>query len=347
LEAIGMGVINVGIIGLGQLGTSVALAVKRYQQAGENRQQFTVTGFDVRGDTLKAAKATGAFDEIAGSLTNAARNKEIVVLALPYADVRDAYSLIAGDLQAGAVVLDFSPLAVPSIGWAQALEKDEAHLVSVTAVLNAAYLFDGRDDPRHAAADLFDKGSLMLSPSATAHPDAVELASDFAVVLGSAPRFVDPYEHDGWMGAVELLPALLGITGFLAARATLGWDDAQRAGNPNFGRLTHALADAHPDDMRELLLQDRDAALRVIDAEMAVLAEFRQALAARDTHGLAEAIEGAFAAYDEWLGRRMLNEWGDRDNNDKARLSPTDAVLSSFLGGYLARKLRGGRQDDE
>ena len=34
----------------------------------------------------------------------------------------------------------------------------------------------------------------------------------------------------------------------MAARATEGWEDARRAGNPSFGRLTHALADAHPDD---------------------------------------------------------------------------------------------------
>lgn len=342
-----MGVINVGIIGLGQVGTSVALAVKRYQAGGANRQQFTVTGFDVRSTIQKAAKATGAFDDMAGSLANAARNKEIVVLTLPYADVKAAYSLMAGDLKPGAVVLDFSILSVPSIGWAQALAGDEAHQVGVTAVLNTAYLFDGRDDPRHAAADLFDGGSLLLSPAASAHPDAVELAADFAAVLGAPPRFVDPYEHDGWMGAVELLPAILGVTGFMAARATEGWEDARRAGNPSFGRLTHALADAHPDDIRELLLNDRDAALRAIDAEMAVLTEFRQAIAANDTHGLAEALDGAFAAYDEWLGRRMLGEWGDEDKHSKPQISPADAVMSSFLGGYLARKLRGGKDGDE
>lgn len=343
-----MGAINIGIIGLGQVGTSVALAVKRYQAAGGDRQQFTVAGFDARADIYRMAKATGAFDEMLSSPANAARDKEIVVLALPYADVKAAYELLAGELKPGAVVLDFSILSVPSIDWAQALAGDEGHQVGVTAVLNADYLFDGRDDPRHAAADLFVSGSLLLAPAANAHPDAVQLASDFAVVLGMPPHFVDPHEHDGWMGAVELLPAILGVTGFMAARSMVGWSDAQRAANPGFGRLTHVLADAHPDDIRELLLNDRDAALRAIDAEMAVLAEFRQALATNDVHGLAEALDEAFAAYNEWLGQRMINKWDDQaGKHRKPSFSTADTVMNSFFGGYLARKLRGGKDDGE
>ncbi|HYO88691.1 MAG TPA: hypothetical protein VER79_08580, partial [Candidatus Limnocylindrales bacterium] len=267
-------------------------------------------------------------------------------LALPYANVKDAYSLMTGELKPGTVVLDFATLSVPSLGWAQPLAQGEGHQVGVTAVLNASYLFDGRDDPRHAAADLFDGGSLLLSPSPKAHPDAVELATDFAAVLGAPPRFVDPHEHDGWMGTVELLPTILGVTGFMAARSTTGWEDAQRAANPNFGRLTHALADMHPDDVRDLLLNDREAALRVIAAEIAVLEEFRLALAANDAHGLAEALDSAFAAYNEWLNRRASNKWGDTEE-EKKRSSPTEAVMSSFLGGYLARKLRGSKVDEE
>ncbi len=341
-----MGIISVGVIGLGQVGVSVALAVKRYQQGAANRQQFTVAGFDVRTDMVKAAKTREAFDDISGSLAAVARQKDIVVLTLPYADVKDAYSLMAGELKPGTVVLDFSTLSVPSISWAQVLAKDESHQVGVTAVLNAAYLFDGRDDPRHAAAELFEGGNMLLSPSASAHPDAVELATDFAAVLGAPPRFVDPYEHDGWMGVVELLPVMLGVTGFMAARSTVGWDDAQRTGNPNFGKLTHILADAHPDDIRELLLNDRDAALRVIDAELAVLEEFRQVIAANDAHALAEALDGAFDAYNDWLARRTINSWGDNDEK-KQRTSPVDAVMGGFLGGYLARRLRGGKDDED
>lgn len=340
-----MAVIQIGIIGLGRVGASVALAVKRYQQAEPGRQTFTVAGYDQRPELARAAKASGAFDEITGSLIAAARQKDVIVLALPFADVQTAYELLVGELKPGAVVLDFSPLAVPSLKWAQPLEGSDVHLVGVTPVLNAAYLFDGRDDAGHAAGDLFTGGVLLLSPAVKAHPEAVALAASFAVVLGAEARFVDPHEHDGWQGSVELLPALLGVTGFMAARTLEGWDEARQITNPNFGRLTHLLADGHPDDLRVLLLQNREAALRAVDAELAVLGEVRQALAASDTHALAEAFEDAFSAYNDWLAKRMVGQWDEAEASKRG--AQNDAILSSFLGGYLARKLRGKRDSEE
>ncbi|MFN8378450.1 MAG: prephenate dehydrogenase/arogenate dehydrogenase family protein [Anaerolineae bacterium] len=336
-----MAVINVGVIGLGRLGGSVALAVKRYQQGGSNRQPFTVTGYDVRPDVVRVAKTMGAFEEITGSLSAAVRNKEIVVLALPYADVREAYALMEGQLKPGAVVIDFSMLSVPPLEWATPLETSDVHLVGATPVLNSDYLFDGKDDIRHAAADLFLSGAMLLSPSVKAHPEAVELAADFSAVLGATPRFVDPHEHDGWMASVELLPMLLGVAGFMAARSLEGWDEAQRAANANFGRLTHGLADGYPDDLRALLLQNKDAAVRMIDAQIGVLRELRQVVAAADEHALAEAFEGEFDAYNIWLSRRISGQWESVE--EKPRVNPGEAVMSGFLGGYLSRRLRGGK----
>ena len=138
--------ISIGIIGLGRIGTSVALAVKRYQQGGQNRQQFTLTGYDVRNDVVRVAKARGVLSEITSSLVAAVRDKDMIVLALPYADVKEAFDLLAGQLKAGAVVLDFSLLSAPSLEWSAGIEASGAFLVGVTPVLNADYLFDGKDD---------------------------------------------------------------------------------------------------------------------------------------------------------------------------------------------------------
>jgi len=333
--------IQVGVIGLGRVGGSVALAIKRYQQGAANRQAFVVAGYDVRPDVARIAKVQGAFAEITSSLQGAVRGKDIVVLAMPYSDVPESYALMNGQLKPGTVVIDFSALSVPSLAWAAPLEAGDAHLVGATPVLNADYLFDGKDDIRHAAPDLFLNGAMLLSPSVKAHPDAVELASDFSAVLGATPRFVDPYEHDGWMASVELLPALLGVAAFRAVRSLEGWDEAQRAANSNFGRLTHGLADGYPEDLQALLMQDRDAVLRALDAQIAVLRELRQVVAAGDQHALAEALDAEFDAYNTWLGRRISGQWESAE--EKPRVNPGDAVMTGFLGGYLARRLRGGK----
>ncbi len=339
-----MGRIQVGILGMGRLGASIGLALKRAVKSNP-RQEFIITGYDSSGENAAAAQKRGALDATAGSPAEAAAEKEIVVLALPYADVREGYRQIGGAIKEGAVILDFSPLALPSMEWRKQFVKPGAHLVALTAVLNPNYLFDGLDDLEHAAEDLFDKGAMLLMPAPDAVKEAVELASDFSEIIGAAARFADPYEHDGWIAAMEGLPAVLGVAAFYGLQAADGWSDARRAGNPNFGRLTHHLADSHPDDLRDLLLNNREATVRQIDMTIHTLSGLRGAIAANDRAALEEALIASRDAYAVWLSQRRRADWGDVPAKPENE-SVGDIWMSSLLGGYLAKRLR-GRGGDE
>lgn len=337
-----MATIQVGILGLGRLGTSLALALKRASKANP-KQTFVITGYDPSPAEALDAQRRGALDAKTDSAEQAAAGREIVVLALPYADVREAFRVISRALRPGAVVLDFSPLAQPSQRWGREYMNAEAYLISMHAVLNPAYLFDGLDDAAHAAEDLFDKGAVLIMPTASAPKEAVELASDFTDLIGAVPRFGDPVELDAWTAAVEGMPALLGAASFFALQATDGWADAQRAGNPNFGRLTHHLADTHPDDLRDLLLHNREAMVRQVDALVDVLGALREALAANDRAALEEALIASRDAYAEWLSKRRRADWGDGPESTGKREGAADLWMSGLLGGYLTRRLRGGK----
>lgn len=334
-----MGTIQVGILGMERLGASVGLALKRASKSNP-RQEFVVAGYGLSNETVMEAKRLGAIDAIANSPAEAASGKEIVVLALPYADVREGYRQIGQALKDGAVVLDLSPLALPSMNWSKQFLKPGAHMVALTAVLNPKYLFDGLDDIEHAAEDLFDKGAMLLMPTPDAVKEAVELASDFSEILGAVPRFADPYEHDGWIAAVEGIPVVLGVAAFYALQASDGWNDARRAGNPNFGRLTHHLVDTHPDDMRDLLLNNREATVRQIDMVIDTLGALRSAIAANDKTALEEALVASRDAYAPWLSQRQRADWGDLPDKSEKE-SAGDIWMTSLLGGYLAKRLKG------
>jgi len=338
--------IQVGILGLGRLGTSLALALKRASKANP-KQPFVITGYDPSPAQGIDAQRRGALDARTDHPEQAAAGRQIVVLALPYAGVREAYRIIGRALQPGTVLLDFSPLTQPSQRWAREYLGAEAYLISMVAVLNPAYLFDGLDDAAHAAEDLFDKGAMLIMPTPQAPREAVELASDFADLVGAVPRFSDPNELDAWSAAVEGLPALLGAAAFFALQTNDGWQDAQRAGNPNFGRLTHHLADSHPDDLRDLLLHNREAMVRQVDAVVDVLGALREALAANDRAALEEALITSRDAYAEWLNKRRRADWGDGPERPGSRKEgAADVWMSGLLGGYLTRRLR-GRKDDQ
>jgi prephenate dehydrogenase len=333
-----MAAVQVGILGLGRLGQSIGLALKRAQKANP-KQQFIIAGYDVSPATRIEAQRRKAVDSAAGSPHEAAAGRQVVIMTMPYADVREAYRMIGPVLGSGSVVLDFSPLTRPSMEWAAKYLPSHAYQINVTAVLNPAYLFYGLETGEYAREDLFDKGMALVMPSPGVPKEVVELASDLAELLGAEPRFTDPLEHDGISAATEGVPALLGTAAFYALRGLDGWDDAKRAANPNFARLTHHLADTHPDDIRDLLLNNREAMIRQIDAITDTLGALRGALAAGDSAALEEALVSSRDAYDEWLARRRQGDWGDKPEDTER--GGGEMWLSSLLGGYLTKKIRG------
>jgi prephenate dehydrogenase len=329
--------VSVGILGLGRIGASMALALKHYNTRKDAAHQFTVTAADLRPGIREDAEKVGV-ERPGRDLFAATREQDIVVLALPYADLQAAYREIGRDLRPGTVVLDAAPLKGPSLAWAGEHLHEGTHLVGIAPILNPAYLFDGADDTLHAAPDLFEKGTMLLMPGRTAAPDAVQLASDFAVLLGATPHFAEPAEFDGMTAATEGLPALLGLAAFYTLMKSPGWVDIGRVTNPGFGRLTHHLMDTHPDDLRDILYQNRAAVALQLDALLGTLSGLRTALKSGDKAALEAALVDSAQGYETWLGKRQSGKW---DETEKASPLPEGGMMGNLFGGWVGKRLGG------
>lgn len=340
-----MAEVQVAILGLGRVGASIGLALKRYSARAQSKHAFIVTGFSTRPDDAKAAHKRGAIDTIAHQPADAARGKDIVVMALPYAEVVAAYEYFAPDLRPGAVVLDFSPLKREPIKWANKHLKNDAHMIGMTPLLNPAVLFDPLDTTDRASETLFDDGLMLITPSVNSIPEAIELATDFSIILGSRTQFADPAEHDVLMAATEILPDLLGLGYYLALSRATGWGDVQRNTNPTFGAMTHTLYDTHPDDLTAVLRDSGPDVVRALDTVMATLRDLRAALAAQDNATLEPIIAAAAETYEQWYNRRYHWKFDD----DKLKSPEPPGIMSALLGGWVGNKLRnrGSSQDDD
>lgn len=329
--------VSIGILGLGRIGASLALALKRYNARKDAIHQFTITAADLRPGIREDAEKMGV-DRPGRDLFAAARDQDIVVLTLPYADLPAAYREIGRDLRPGTVVLDAAPLKMPSLAWAGEHLREGVHLVGIAPILNPAYLFDGADDTLHAAPDLFEKGTMLLMPGRAAAPDAVQLASDLSTLLGATPHFADPAEYDGMAAATEGLPALLGLAAFYTLMKSPGWVDSGRVTNPSFGRLTHHLLDTHPDDLRDSLYQNRAAVVLQLDALLGTLGGLRAALKGGDKSALEAALVDAAQGYEAWLGKRQNGKW---DDTEKAPPLPEGGLMGNLFGGWVGKRLSG------
>ncbi len=338
--------VTVTVLGLGRIGASVALALRRYSERKDARHTFEVTCTDMRSGVREDATKVGLGDKIERDLFSSTARRDIVVLALPLAEVQDAYKSIASELRAGAVVLDMSLLKQQSLEWAGKHLSKEVYMVGMTPVINPKYLHDGLDDTLHAAADLFDKGSMLVMPGPSCAKEAVELAIDFAGILGAAPQFYDPAEHDGIVGLTEGLPALLGLASFYTASHSAGWTDAQRVTNSAFGRLTHHLFDTHPDDLRDVLLQNNANVVRHTDELISTLQSLRDIIARKDQAALEAALEQASDTYNGWINRRSTGKWDD-SRDEVSGTSFASNMMTGLMGGFLSNRFKGGKNGDE
>jgi prephenate dehydrogenase len=338
--------VSVAILGLGRVGASIGLALKRYNATKDVQHTFEVTYADTRAGVRGDAQKIGLGDKIERDVVGTAINKDIVILAVPYADVQATYKELGREVRSGAVVLDMSLLKRPSLKWAQTYLNPDTHLVGVTPIVNPKYLFDGLDNTEHATEDLFDRGNMLLMPSATCVKEAVELASDFSALLGAKPHFVDPDEHDSLVAITEGLPAIVSLAAFYMMLKSQGWSDIQRFTNPSFGRLTHHLYDNHPDDTRDFLLANRENLVRQIDELTASLQSFRAILAQDDRKALESALIESGKDYDAWINRRFNAKW-DEDKTGVKNPSLGGMVMSGLMGTFLTRRVTGEKNGDE
>lgn len=337
-----MAEVTVAILGLGRLGTSIGLALKRYNTKPDAIHKFLITGYTTIGAQGRDAQKLGALDTTARNAGDAVRGRDIVVIAMPYAEVESTYDYIGQDVRAGAVVLDFSPLKQPSLKWAQKHLSKDAHTIGMTAIVNAKYLFDAVDEIERAAADLFDSGRMLLAPSVTCIPEAIELARDFSAILGASPQYIDAAENDTLIAVTEGLPALLGLATYYAVNKSEGWTDIQKLANPAFGALTHHLFDTHPDDLRDQFLLNRENLIRYIDDLMTALKNLRRTLADNDRDALEGTLTNAAESYEVWYNRRRKQQW-EQDTTEKPQLPD---MMSNLLGGFVTNRLRRGNQGE-
>ncbi len=338
-----MAEIHVAIIGLERLGASLGLALKRYAQSKDARHTFIVTGSDERSYNEKTAKAKGAVDGNARSPIAAAEKAQIVALTAPYYQVEDFYRAAGPALKPGVVVLDFSALKKPSIQWAaEHLPHDPelaAYMVGLTAVLNPEVLYDPTPEIEGAREDLFDRGTVIVTPSADCPSEAVELAVEFARIIGAEPHFMDPDEHDGLAAATEGLPVLVGAAVFRSLSNADGWADLRRLTNPAFGLMTHGLRFQHADSLWALLHYNRQNTARYLTSLIETLEALRDSLE-QDEDGLEmeAALVRAAEKYKEWEGQRFANIWEKSETQSSVSMAGAFSSVTGMLFGQRPPK---------
>lgn len=320
---------TVTIVGMSRTGISIARAIKA-SSAG-----LTIVGHDrFRELTQKAKDDLKAIDRAEWNLVNAAAAADILVLAVPLAELESTLMVIGEEVQPHALVLDLAVLKGRSLNWADQHLK-RGHYVGVVPVLSAQYLNDGREEAEAATADLFHNSIFCLMPSVHADPQAVDTAVNFGRLLGAVPYFIDPMEYDSLAQGVETLPGLAAAAIFAAVKKSTGWRDMLRLANSSFSLSTQPLQQGT--DITSLALNDKAATLRWLDALLQELTDFRRLIQDGDREMIDLTLGNLLVQRERWLKERGENEWVEGVETKVERPSVSDQFLGGWLGGKLKK----------
>ena len=296
--------VQITIVGLGQLGASVGLAL------GNRRSDIHRVGHDISPEIAKKAQKIGAVDNVKHNLPAAVREANIVLLSLPVNEIRATLEVIAPDLPEGAVVMDTAPIQTSVAEWAQEILPEGRHYVGLAPALNPKYLHRIELGVDAAEEDLFEGGVVMLGTLPGVPEEAVNVATNLIEMLGASALFADISEADGLMASTHILPQLVAAGLLNAVVDQPGWQEARKLAGRPFAALTSALAyQDETESLGEAALLNRENVTRVLDVVIGSLQGLRDDIANGDREDVFERLDMALESHDRWLGQRLKGDW--------------------------------------
>jgi len=280
----------VTIIGLGLIGGSIGLALRR----GRGRK-WEVVGYSRRQETVATALDLGAIDRGEANLRDAVGQASLIIIATPVMTMKKILSDIAPYLPAGCIVTDVASTKVNVMRWAE-------EMLPPTVDFVGGHPMAGKETYgiQAANADLFRGCVYCLTPSQKASRESVGTVVGMVKRLGGTPFFIDAQEHDDLVAAISHLPMLISAALVSSTTEDPSWSNKMsRLAASGYHDVTR-LASGNPEVNADICLTNREAIIKWIDEFIAELQRYRQLVADGDKR-LEEALTEANKARQQWL----------------------------------------------
>lgn len=270
--------LHIGIVGLGLMGGSLALAL-RGRVAG-------LLAVEQRAATRQAALGDGIVDAAVEELTPALPDLDLLVLATPVRAILDTLDRLPAARPDGCAVLDLGSTKQAVVAAMDALPERFAAI--------GGHPMCGRESAglASAAADLYRGQTFVLCPGRRTTPAVRSTVLAVVEAIGARPLLLDAAEHDALVAAVSHLPALVA-----AALMRTAADERQWRVSASGFRDVSRLAGSDPRMMLDILLTNRRAILGALESYLAELAGVREALIREDEEALMEWLAAAQVGY--------------------------------------------------
>lgn len=319
--------VQITIIGMGQIGTSIGLALAKHTDLVRR------VGHDKEIGIARKAEKMGALDKVEINIPNAVENADIVVLSLPLDQIKEMLEIIAPNLKPDSVVMDTAPVKEVVSAWTQELLPENRFYVGLTPVLNPAYLQEHDSGVEAARTDMFENGMVaVVSPPGTAS-EAIKLATDFISLLNSEHLFVDPVELDSLMAATHILPQLISAALLNITVDQPGWREGRKLAGRAYAEVTGpSVLLGEPDTIANSALLTQEHVVRVIDSLIATLHHMRADINEQNHKALLESLKRARTGREGWWRERWTAHWSAEETAPSVEMPTAKDIMGRLVG---------------
>ncbi len=332
---------RVTIIGLGLVGTSMGLALR------QAKPELEVVGHDLNPDATKRAQKLGALEKSEWNLISAVASADLLILATPALAIKEVFELTKDDMKEGLVITDTAGSKGDVLRWAKELLPAHVSFVGGDPLVGPR---DGDSVPR---ADLFKGVTYCVSPLATTPNEAINVVVGLLNLIGANAYFVDPDEHDGYIGLADHLSFMLSTALLRMVSSNIAQSpseqgnlrliaDVHRMIGPTFLRSASFSSD-DPKTYRDLSVTNRENIVRWLAALRDNLDSLSAIVQASDPKALEALFEDAFT-----LRHAAAQPYRDRDLEAEAQAIRTTGGfgLNDLLGLRRRTPPKSGKSDN-
>jgi len=282
---------QITLVGVGLLGGSLGLAVRKRRLAGR------VVGFVRRQASVAECEQLGACDKAEVNLEAAVRGSDFIILCTPLAQMRELTERMLPVIKRGAVITDVGSVK-GSVG-----SELEPLFARAGAYFVGSHPMAGAEKTGVGAAnaELFQKAVCAVTPTAATQVDALQRVEDFWRSVGALPIRMSAEKHDDLVSRSSHLPHV--VAAELANYVLSPVHPKEQATLcANGFRDTTRIASGSPEMWRDICLANRVNLARVLGVFIEDLQEFQIALNNGDTKAVEEFFSQAKERRDKWCG---------------------------------------------
>jgi len=264
---------QVAIVGVGLLGGSLALAVKKRGLAEQ------VVGIGRDQTKLDDLVQSGLIDRGTTDLPQGVSEADLVVVCTPVETVGATVNQLLQLAPAGCLLTDVGSTKQAIVEQVAVNPADGPAFVGSHPLAG-----DHRSGAEYARADLFDGRVVVVTPSEQTSTDATDRMQEFWQACGARVVVMSAAEHDAALAATSHLPHLVAsvLAGSTPSEvlelAATGWLDTTR------------IAAADPTLWRQIFASNRSQVLAALSNFETQLARVRDALAEGDDEQLEQQL---------------------------------------------------------